>query len=149
MPAIAAAGAAFLLAVLWCDLMHDLQVRRQPQGTLPAEILASISGYYRRVTTESYPMNLLVAFVMLATVAALVAEVISGATPWWIGGLSLGLAAWGIAGTRRRTVPNARRLGAAQDTPKMQSTLARSICRDHLLSFARMFVVLCMQLYAH
>jgi hypothetical protein len=47
-----------------------------------------------------------------------------------------------------RTVPNARRLGRASDTPEMQSTLARAVYRDHLLSFARMIVVLALQLIA-
>ena len=149
MTAAAAAGAGFLLAVLWCDLMHDLQVRKHPSGTLPPAILASISGYYRRVTTDAYPMNLLVAFVMLMIVAVLAIELFVGDVPLWASGISLALAGWGIAGTRRRTVPTARRLGAAEDTPETQSTLARLICRDHLLSFARMFVILCLQLYAY
>jgi len=54
----------------------------------------------------------------------------------------------GVVSTLRRTVPNARRLGGAQDTPEMQSTLARSICRDHLFSFARTSLVLGLQLIA-
>jgi len=149
MTATTAAGAGFLLAVLWCDLMHDSQVRKYSEAELPSAVLASICGYYRRVTTEAYPMNLLVALVMLMIVAVLAAELFVGGAPRWASGLSLALAVWGIAGTRRRTVPNARRLGAAQDTPQMQSTLARSIFRDHLLSFARMFVILCLQLYAY
>ena len=45
------AGAGFLLAVLWFDLMFDVQAARQPGGDLPEEVLASIAGYYRRVTT--------------------------------------------------------------------------------------------------
>ncbi len=129
--------------------MHDLQVREYPAGDLPPAVLASICGYYRRVTTEAYPMNLLVALAMLMIVAVLAIELYVGAAPLWASGISLALAAWGIAGTRRRTVPNARRLGVAQDGPEMQSSLARSICRDHLLSFARMFVILCLQLYAY
>src|SRR5262249_41712780 len=54
---LAASGAAFLLAVLWFDLMFDVQTRKYVDGTLPAEVLASISAYYRRVTIEAYPMN--------------------------------------------------------------------------------------------
>ena len=48
-----AAGAAFLLAVLWFDLMFDVQVRSHPSNPLPANVLASISAYYRRVTTDA------------------------------------------------------------------------------------------------
>ena len=66
MHAFAAAGAGFLLAVLWFDLMFDVQTRKHPRdAVLPPEVLASISAYYRRVTTEAYPMNRLVASVAL------------------------------------------------------------------------------------
>jgi hypothetical protein len=47
-----------------------------------------------------------------------------------------------------RTVPNARRLGKAKDSPEEQSRLARAVCRDHMPSFARMGVVLILQLIA-
>ena len=148
MHTFAAAGAAFLLAVLWFDLMFDVQTRKHANDPLPTEVLASISAYYRRVTTEAYPMNRLVALVMLLLLAALVAEIVAGVRPWWIGWVSLVLAGSGAVFTLRRTVPNARRLGAARDTPEMQSTLARAICRDHLWSFARTFLVLVLQLIA-
>src|SRR5262247_4557631 len=138
----AAAGAAFLLAVLWFDLMFDVQSRKHAGDQLPTEVLASISAYYRRVTTEAYPMNRLVALVMLLTVAAIVAEIVEGVHPWWIGWVSLILVGSGVVSTLRRTVPNARRLGGARDTPEMQSRLARAIYHDHLLSFARTCVVL-------
>jgi len=148
MHTFAAAGAAFLLAVLWFDLMFDVQTRRYPSGPLPAEVLASISAYYRRVTTEAYPMNRLVALVMLLTVGAIIAEIIRGVHPWWIGWISLALVAVGVVSTLRRTVPNARRLGRADDSPETQSTLARAICRDHLFSLARTCIVLGLQLMA-
>jgi len=144
----AAAGAAFLLAVLWFDLMFDVQCRKHAGNPLPADVLASISAYYRRVTTDAYPMNRLVALVMLLTIAAIVAEIVTGVHPWWIGWVSLILVGSGVASTLRRTVPNARRLGTAQDTPEIQSFLARGIYRDHLFSFARTSVVLGLQLIA-
>src|SRR5215510_12046448 len=144
----AAAGAAFLLAVLWFDLMFDVQCRKHAGNPLPADVLASISAYYRRVTTDAYPMNRLVALVMLLTIAAIVAEIVQGVHPWWIGWVSLALVGTGVASTLRRTVPNARRLGDAQDTADTQSALARAICHDHLWSFARTFVVLGLQLIA-
>ena len=148
MHACAAAGAAFLLAVLWFDLMFDVQTRKHAGDPLPTEVLASISAYYRRVTTDAYPMNRLVALVMLLTLAAIVAEIVAGVSPWWVGWLSLALIGSGVVSTLRRTVPNARRLGRAQDTPELQSTLARSIYRDHLLAFARTSLVLGLQLIA-
>ena len=67
MHTFAAAGTAFLLAVLWFDLMFDVQTRKYPDGALSPEVLTSISAYYRRVTTDAYPMNRLVALVMVLT----------------------------------------------------------------------------------
>ncbi len=143
-----AAGAAFLLAVLWFDLMFDVQTRKHGDNPLPAEVLASISAYYRRVTTEAYPMNRLVALVMVLTLLAICAQIIEAASPWWVGWGSLALAGGGLPFTIARTVPNARRLGSANDPPDVQSTLARAIWRDHVLSFVRMSLVLGLQLIA-
>lgn len=148
MPTFAAAGAGFLLAVLWFDLMFDVQTRKHSGNVLPAEVLASISAYYRRVTTDAYPMNRLIALVMLLTLAAIGAEIVQDVNPWWIGWVSIALAGSGFVPTIIRTVPNARRLGRAEDLPAQLSTLARSVYRDHLLSFARMSVVLVLQLIA-
>jgi hypothetical protein len=148
MHAFVAAGAGFLLAVLWFDLMFDVQTRRHTGEILPAEVLASISAYYRRVTTEAYPMNRLVAAVMVLTLLAIVIEIVEDQSPWWVGWGSLALAGSGFFLTLRRTVPNARRLGSGKDTPKEQSALACRIFRDHMLSFARMSVVLVLQLAA-
>jgi hypothetical protein len=148
MHSFAAAGTAFLLAVLWFDLMFDVQTRKYPDGVLPAEVLASISSYYRRVTTEAFPMNRLVALIMVLTLAAICAEIAQGQNPWWIGWGSLLLAASGFVPTMMRTVPNARRLGSGKGSAEEQSRLARAVCRDHMFSFARMSVVLILQLIA-
>jgi hypothetical protein len=115
---------------------------------LPPQVLASISAYYRRVTTEAYPMNRLVALVMVLTLAAICAEIVQGENPWWIGWGSIALAGSGFVPTLTRTVPNARRLGSAVDSPAQQSALARAICRDHFFSLARMTAVLVLQLIA-
>ena len=148
MNAFAAAGAGFLLAVLWFDLMFDVQTRRSAANVLPTEVLASISAYYRRVTTDAYPMNRVVALVMLLTLAVIIGEIISAKYAWWIGWGSLLLAGSGFVPTMMRTVPNARRLGMATDAPDEQTRLARAVCRDHMFSFARMSIVLCLQLIA-
>ena len=55
------AAAGFLVAVLWFDLMFDVQVlRHRHHGVLPEPVLVSIAGYYRRVTTTASPMGRLV-----------------------------------------------------------------------------------------
>jgi hypothetical protein len=144
--AIAAAGASFLTAVLWFDLMFDVQTRRHAGQTLPEEVLASISAYYRRVTTDATPMNRLVSIVMLATLGALVAQIVDGGESAWIAGCSLALAASGIGLAGARTVRNAVRLGSAVDAAARQSQLARSIYRDHLFCLAVMASVVAIQL---
>src|SRR5258708_34022760 len=143
----AAAGSGLLLAVLWFDLMFDVQTRKYTSD-LPPEVLASISAYYRRVTTEAYPMNRLVALVMVLTLAAICAEIVEGENPWWIGWGSIALAGSGFVPTMIRTVPNARRLGSGKDSAGAQWRLARAVCRDHLLSLARIIGVRVLQLSA-
>ena len=142
------AGAGFLLAVLWFDLMFDVQVLRRPEGELEEGVLASIAAYYRRVTTTASPMNRLVAAVMLLTLAAIVTEIAAAQGPAWVGWVSLGLAAAPIAVAGARTVPSAVRLGARTDPSARQSELARAICRQHLFCFASILGLLVVQLAA-
>lgn len=148
MHAFAAAGAGFLTAVLWFDLMFDVQTRRQVAGALPDEVLASISGYYRRVTTDAAPMGSLVSVLMLVTLAALVAEVATGAQPRWIAWTSLGTALSAVGLAAVRTVRNAVRLGRGDGSTAIRSDLARSIYRDHVYCFAAMTAVVVLQLAA-
>ena len=142
------AGAGFLLAVLWFDLMFDVQVLRRRDGELDEGVLASIAAYYRRVTTTASPMNRLVAAVMLLTLAAIIAEIAAGQGPAWVGWVSLVLAAAPIGVAGARTVPSAVRLGARTDPPARQSELARAICRQHLFCFASILGLLVVQLAA-
>ena len=53
MAAFVTAGAGFLLAVLWFDLMFDVQVIGHRGAVLPEAVLASIAAYYARVTTRA------------------------------------------------------------------------------------------------
>jgi hypothetical protein len=147
MNAFVAAGAGFLLAVLWFDLMFDVQlVRRRDRAAGPEAAVSSIATYYARVTTAARPMNRLVALVMVATLAAIVVEIAAGGEPPWVAwtSLVLALAAIGLAGTR--TVPAAVRLGARRDPPDRQAELARGILREHLLCFCAIGLVLVAQL---
>src|SRR5260370_25933622 len=110
MHAYAAAGAAFLIAVLWFDLMFDVQTRKHVGDALPAEVLASISAYYRRVTIEAWPMNRLIAVVMILTLLAIVTEIVRNVDHWWIGCVALVPPASAIGLARVRSIPNALRL---------------------------------------
>jgi L-asparagine transporter-like permease len=135
MSALATAGAGFLLAVLWMDLMFDVQVLRHrgEAPALPEPVLASIAGYYRRVTTEAGWMSHAIAAAMAATIGALVAEWLRGARPAWVSAVCLALAAAPVALAGLRVFPNAVRLGARRDATEEQSRLARAIYRDHLV----------------
>ena len=144
--AFVAAGAGFLLAVLWFDLMFDVQVRSHRDIALPEAVLASIAGYYARVTTAARPMNRLVAAVMLATLAAIVVEIVGGEPRRWVAWVSLALAAAPIGLAGARVVPAAVRLGGRADPPERQSALAREIFRGHLLCAALIVALLALQL---
>lgn len=145
MSAFASAGMGFLLAVIWFDLMHDVQVRGQVGAEAPEPVLASIAGYYARVTTGARPMNRLVAIVMLATLIALVVQVVDAPGPRSSIALAAIAAPVGLAGAR--TVRNAVRLGEREDTIREQSRLARSILRDHIACFALVTIGLAVQLW--
>ena len=144
--AFVTAGGGFLLAVLWFDLMFDVQTLGHGEDELPDEALASIAGYYARVTTAARPMNRLISVVMLATVAAIVAQIAGGDQPRWVGWTALALAASAIALAAARTVPSAVRLGSRKDPIEVQRRLARSICRDHLSCLAAIAALLAVEL---
>jgi hypothetical protein len=126
----------FLLAVLWMDLIFDVQVRAARGGDIPEQVLASIAGYYHRATTTSRPMSRLIAVVMVILLAALVVRGIRGHDPGWLLGLSAVLVGAPILLAAVRTVPNAVRLGHRRDDLAGQARLAQSIYRDHVLCLA-------------
>jgi hypothetical protein len=144
--AFACAGVGFLLAVVWFDLMFDVQVLRHRSGDVPETVLASTAAYYRRVTTDAAPMNLLVAVAMLGALAAIIVELARDLDPAWVGWSSLALLLVPLLFARLRTVPNAVRLGSRADPVPLQSTLARVILRDHLVCVGSLIAVLVIQL---
>ena len=146
MTAFVTGGAGFLLAVLWFDLMFDVQVARQRGSELPEEVLASIADYYRRVTTAARPMNRLIALVMVATLVAIVVQLARDDAPPWVSIASLVLAGSAIVLAAAHTVPSAVRLGGREDRADVQSRLARAIFRDHALCAAAIAALLTIQL---
>jgi hypothetical protein len=144
--AFVTAGAGFLLAVLWFDLMFDVQALRRRDGDLPEEVLSSTAGYYRRVTTAARPMNRLIASVMVGTIVAIIVQLVQGDAPRWAAVVSLVLTAAAISVAAVHTVPSAVRFGTRSDTINGQSHLARSILRDHMLCITAVAVVLLIQL---
>jgi len=144
--AFVTAGAGFLLAVLWFDLMFDVQTIAHHQRELPEQVLASIAGYYGRVTTAARPMNRLIALVMLATLAAIVVELTGGHQADWVPWASLALAVPPIVLAGAHTVPSAVRLGGRRDPIERQSALARTILREHLFCALSIAGLLALQL---
>jgi hypothetical protein len=135
------ACSGFLLAVLWMDLIFDVQVLRHP-ADLPEPVLASIAAYYHRATTTSRPMSRLIVAVMLILLAALGFQTAHGQDPGWLLVTSAILAAAPVLLALTHTVPAAVRLGRRTDGPPEQSRLARSICRDHFICAATMLAFL-------
>jgi hypothetical protein len=147
-PILAACG-GFLLAVLWMDLMFDVQVLGyRESANLPEPVLASIAAYYHRVTTSARPMGHLVGAVMAIALVTLAVELAAGGRASWIPLTSLVVVVGPIALAALRVVPNAVRLAARSDSAEQQSALARAICRDHLVCLAGVLVFELLQLFA-
>jgi hypothetical protein len=148
MTAFVTAGAGFLIAVLWFDLMFDVQVLTHARREPPAEALESVSAYYRRVTTAARPMNMLIGAVMAGTLGAIVVQLVTDDLAEWAGWASLALSGPTIGLAAAHTYPAAVRLGRHADPIQTQIRLARSIGRDHLLCLAAIASLLAIQLAA-
>ncbi len=141
------AAAGFLIAVLWFDLMFDVQVMpHRGAPVVPEHVTDSIATYYRRVTTDASPMGRLIALVMVCLLALLVWQAARGGTPAWVSVVSLVAAVAAIGLAIGKVVPAAVRLGSQRDPHPTQSALARSIFRDHVLFLGLMVTVLVVQL---
>jgi ER membrane protein SH3 len=140
----------FLLAVLWMDLMFDVQVlgKGQRRPELPEDVLSSIAAYYRRVTTLARPMGHLVGAMMLIGMLILLLQTVRGGERRWIAVASLFLFGMPAALALFHVYPNAVRLGSRADPSLEQSRLARAIHRDHLLCLGAMLSFVLLQLLA-
>lgn len=139
-------ASGFLLAVLWFDLMFDVQAKPYASGEIPANVRQSISAYYARVTTGASPRSKLIVVVMLSALAGIVAEMVTRTLPLWrtVPSLLMALVAIGLA--KQRTVPTAVRIGMNTDDAGTQSHLIRRVYADHRISFVLMVCVLTLHL---
>lgn len=143
MASLLTACSGFLFAVLWMDLIFDVQVlRHRAAAELPETVLASIAAYYHRATTTSRPMSHLIVAVMATLLGTLVFVSAHGHDPGWLLVASAALAGIPTMLALTHTVPDAVQLGRRTDDPAEQTRLARSVCRDHLLCAACMLAFL-------
>lgn len=126
-----AAGGGFLLAVLWMDLMFDVQCFADE----PAAAVVSIAAYYRRVTLEAGWMTWLIATVMLVTVVGVVAQMRRATGPRWRRVTIAALALVPIALALSVVFPAARQL-ATTTVADERFELARTIAFAHIGCFA-------------
>jgi hypothetical protein len=134
--ALLAACGGFLLSTLWFDLMFDVQVLGHARSApLPEAVVVSVAAYYRRVTTDAHPMHLLIAAVMLVTLAG-GAWSLRRSSRRELGWTALVTSAIPIGLAAARVFPNAVRLGTGAGSLDERSALARSIFDDHTFCFA-------------
>jgi hypothetical protein len=83
---------------------------------------------------------------MAETLGAVGVQILRGDSPRWVGWASLVLAGSPITLAGLRTFPAAIRLAGRTDSADVQSRLARSILRDHLLCTGATVSLLTVQL---
>ena len=145
MPRLLAACAGFLLAVLWMDLMFDVQALGGP-AVLPDSVLHSIAAYYARATTASWPMGAAIGSVMIVAVTGALVRLVREPESRRRHALALVLVAAPVALALLRVFPNAVRLGASTDPVPVRSDLVRTILHGHLFCLASVAAFLIVQL---
>lgn len=139
-------GGGFLLAVLWFDLMFDVQVwPHWGSETLPEDVLASIAGYYQRVTTAASPMNLLVGGVMFLTIGAVIWNLLRGPQALWKRVGTLILVSVPVGAAQMVIFPGAQQLAARTDSLAVQTNLANAIFTAHVACFVAISLMLLLQ----
>ncbi len=143
-------GGGFLLAVLWFDLMFDVQVWPYwGQETLPEEVLASIAGYYRRVTTDAWPMNLFVGAVMVFVLLTAFLRARDKRVTPWNRFSTLILAGAATSAGIEVAFPIAEQLGDRTDDLVTQTELANAIFVTHVACFVAITLMLVLQYLPH
>lgn len=140
--------AGFLAAVLWFDLMFDVQVLGHRGESLPDEVLASIAAYYHRVTIAAAPMRYLVGVVMGLSVAGAALQLRFTAISQVIRYGALASAVLPVALALLRILPDAQRLATRADSLEIQSALARSILLGHAFCFVSILIFCTLQTVA-
>ena len=139
--------AGFLAAVLWMDLMFDVEAMGH-DGTLPDQVLDFIAAYYHHVTTAAAPMGNVVSLVMMLAILGTVVQLTQSALPVWVRSAALVTVLLPTVLALAYVVPAAVRLGTQTDTPEVQSALARTILWSHVVCLVSILAFLALQIAA-
>jgi hypothetical protein len=147
MPQALVGTGGFLAAVLWMDLMFDLQALDHT-GTLPEQVLRSIADYYHHVTTAADPMGNVVSLVILLTVLGAVLQLSRTVLPVWLrAGVLVSILVPAVLALAL-IVPAAERLGARTGTPEFQTELVHTILWGHVWCLVFVLAYLGLQIFA-
>jgi len=139
-----------LLAVLWFDLMFDVQVwPHWGTATLPEDVLASISTYYQRVTIDAAPMKLLVGGIMFLTIAAVLWNFVNRQQALWVRISTFILLSIPVAAAQLVIFPNAQLLAARAGDLATQTGLANGIFVAHVACFIAILLLIMLQFLPH
>ena len=144
----ACSSQTFLCAVLWFDLMFDVQVFPYLKKKLPKSALDSICEYYKRVTIDASPMGKFVGIVMLFVVVSHILEFLENeGICFYLSILSFCCSFYGMLLASIRTLPYAMRLGRGKEDVEVLNTLAFQVFYDHASSLCFMCIAVIIQLY--
>lgn len=136
----------FMMAVLYIDLMFDVSAApyRHTKAALPREVLDPITHYYGRITQNPYVLM----FVMLTTTVCIVAQIVFGLAPRWVGYSSLFLMGLSMAAGTLKVIPTAQRLGAGKEPEEVRTGLVHGMLPFHLMLLTNVILLAAIQLSA-
>jgi hypothetical protein len=133
----------FMMAVLYIDLMFDVSAApyRRTAAPLPKAVLDPITHYYGRITQNPYVLM----FVMLTTLACIVAEIVYGLAPAWAAYASLFLMGVSMATGTLKVIPTAQRLGAGTDPDDVRTLMIHGMLPYHGLLLVNILLLAAIQ----
>jgi len=128
-------GLGFMIAILYIDLQFDLLglPYTQSGAQVPPGVLGQVATYYGVITKNPY----LLMFVMMTTLACIIAEIIYGLVPAWAGYTSLVLMLAAMGGGVVKVIPTAQRLATDKDSLEERSRMVKGMFPAH------MFLLIC------
>lgn len=145
------AGLGFLAGILWLDLIFDVQILGvgEHEDLRRADTLNSVATYYRHATGGARRLDLLIAVVMVLTLAAIIVQWCDQTNPLWVSCTSLIATALPIMLAAGHTLPSAKKLAATPPSAtEERHRLARTVLRDHVVALSGIVIAIIVQLTA-